>query len=215
MQGITSENVTRFDPSKGKFILPTIDEVSSGEIVQNYYTEYYKVQKGDIVVDIGAYLGNNIIDFVKMGARCFALEPMKKNYDYILKSLRKENIEDSVVLINKAISDVDGATFAEEKNTDSLPTKDYTFAVLTNTKTDFMIEGITLKTLVEENGIDCINLLKMDCEGGEYRVFTNENYDYIKNNVRNVALEFHARCGLASNMEKAINICKKMKSLNG
>ena len=32
---------------------------------------------------------------------------------------------------------------------------------------------------------------KLDCEGGEYDIFTEENIDYLKNNVGYIVGEFH------------------------
>ena len=34
-------------------------------------------------------------------------------------------------------------------------------------------------------------IFKIDCEGGEYLIFTEENVDYLKNNVKKIAGEFH------------------------
>jgi FkbM family methyltransferase len=50
---------------------------------------------------------------------------------------------------------------------------------------------ITFKKLIEDYNISHIDFLKIDCEGGEYEVFTEENRDYILNNVKNVAGEWH------------------------
>jgi hypothetical protein len=44
---------------------------------------------------------------------------------------------------------------------------------------------------VEEHNIPRIDFLKFDCEGGEYFIFTKENYDFIINNVRHCAGEWH------------------------
>jgi hypothetical protein len=33
--------------------------------------------------------------------------------------------------------------------------------------------------------------MKIDCEGGEYSVFTPENYEYITKNVKHIAGEWH------------------------
>ena len=50
---------------------------------------------------------------------------------------------------------------------------------------------ISLKDFVNEYNIDKIDFLKVDCEGGEYEVFNEENYEWIMKNVAKIAGEFH------------------------
>ena len=50
-------------------------------------------------------------------------------------------------------------------------------------------------------------------EGGEYFIFTDENYDFIQNNVKNIAGEFHAHNAVEHDMHSSINICKYLKEL--
>ena len=38
-----------------------------------------------------------------------------------------------------------------------------------------------------------IDFIKTDCEGGEYDIFTQENLEYLKNNVKKVVGEWHLR----------------------
>lgn len=47
------------------------------------------------------------------------------------------------------------------------------------------------KTLLSSNNIKTIDFLKCDCEGGEYSVFTEENFDFITNNISNISGEWH------------------------
>ena len=50
--------------------------------------------------------------------------------------------------------------FNKDSNTTGVPTK---------------AQSITFKTLLSAYGIEKIDFLKTDCEGGEYDIFTNEN----------------------------------------
>ena len=45
--------------------------------------------------------------------------------------------------------------------------------------------------LCELYGLDKIDFLKTDCEGGEYDIFNLGNYDFIKNNIRKIVGEWH------------------------
>jgi autotransporter strand-loop-strand O-heptosyltransferase len=53
------------------------------------------------------------------------------------------------------------------------------------------MESITFKKFIDLYGIHKIDFLKTDCEGGEYDIFTDENYEFIKNNVKKIAGEWH------------------------
>ena len=64
----------------------------------------------------------------------------------------------------------------------------------------------TFKTFVEKNNIEKIDFLKVDCEGGEIFIFTEENKDFFKNKVHKIAMEYH-------NKQKD-DIIAYLKSLN-
>lgn len=49
----------------------------------------------------------------------------------------------------------------------------------------------TFMTFVEENRISNIDFLKTDCEGGEYSIFTPENFRWIVKNVKKITGEWH------------------------
>jgi hypothetical protein len=49
----------------------------------------------------------------------------------------------------------------------------------------------TFKDFLNENKITHIDFFKIDCEGGEYSVFNNENFYWIIRNVRKISGEWH------------------------
>ena len=51
--------------------------------------------------------------------------------------------------------------------------------------------SITFKTFIEEYNIKTIDFLKTDCEEGEYHIFNNENFFWIKENVKKIVGEWH------------------------
>ena len=53
------------------------------------------------------------------------------------------------------------------------------------------MEGITFQDFIKENDIEKINFLKNDCEGGEYDIFTIDNFCWLKENVEVVVGEWH------------------------
>ena len=65
--------------------------------------------------------------------------------------------------------------------------------------TEVLIQFVTtlktfrFKEFIEHYGIEKIDFLKIDCEGGEYDILTEENFDWIYNNVGHIAVEVHRR----------------------
>ena len=61
-------------------------------------------------------------------------------------------------------------------------------------KNTYQILKVKTKSFMEfilTNQIHKIDFLKIDCEGGEYDIFTEENAYYIKNNVDKIVVEYH------------------------
>ncbi len=52
------------------------------------------------------------------------------------------------------------------------------------------MQTVTLKHLSDQNDLNYIDLLKMDCEGSEGFALISTSLDYIKR-IRKIAMEFH------------------------
>ncbi|MCP5064398.1 MAG: FkbM family methyltransferase [Ignavibacteriae bacterium] len=139
---------------------------------KNPYGDFYKVKEGDIVVDCGA--SNGIFTYSILDNKpkhVFCLEPSKALFPYLVKN----TMGYPVTQINKAITKGDGIiddggnVYADEGS----------------------YEMMKWKTFINRFGIDKIDYLKLDCEGGEYDIFTDSNIDWILNNVGCIVGEFH------------------------
>ena len=53
-------------------------------------------------------------------------------------------------------------------------------------------DSITLKKIVEDNNIDVIDFLKVDCEGAEKHLLHGVNFEIIKKKVRHLSMEIHS-----------------------
>jgi FkbM family methyltransferase len=149
--------------------------------IDNLYQKFFKVEEGDIVFDVGASAGPftySIKDQKPEKVYCF--EPYDKLYPTLVKNVECEN----VVCIPKAILETDG----KEETLGLFNEKLTATCAEENKKT---VDSVTFKSFVKENKIKKIDFLKTDCEGGEYHIFNDENFKWIKNNVKKVAGEFH------------------------
>ena len=141
--------------------------------IDRCYEKYFEVNEGDLVVDIGASVGPFTYSILnKKPKHVFCLEPSERE----IKTLVKNTLGNPVTHINKGISD---------KN--SIVKSDMMFGG------ESEMESITFEKLITLYGLEKIDFLKTDCEGGEYYIFTPENLDYIKNNVRKISGEWHLK----------------------
>lgn len=135
------------------------------------YEKFYQIKEGDIIVDIGASVGPFTYSILhKKPKHVFCLEPSDREF----KSLVKNTIGHPVTQINKGIS---------HKN--SIVESDMLFGG------ESEMEAITFKKFVSLFGLEKIDFIKTDCEGGEYEIFTDENLDYLLKNVSHIAGEWH------------------------
>ena len=170
---------------------PYVSEMICEEILVNrVYEKIREVKEGDIVFDIGANVGaftKSIID--KKPSHVYCVEPS----DSMVRSLTKNLIGCPVTIIDKAVSDDVGTQTVSEG-----------IHIYHNSTDQF--QTITFEELVKN--VDHIDFLKIDCEGGEYSVFTEPNYDYIKNKVKHIAGEWHLW-----GVPDAVNNFKKFRDL--
>lgn len=153
----------------------TMAEGIAREIFDKKVYEYWEdVKQGDVVVDIGASVGPFTVSALKKGAtKVYAVEPSEELMETIMRNT--EEYSDKVVYINKAITGDD-----KEWVNVFCATKEF--------------ESVLFKDFIADNKIEKIDFLKIDCEGGEYDIFTEENIDFLTNKVGFIAAEFHLRC---------------------
>ena len=142
----------------------TIKEIFNEQI----YLKYFQVEEGDIVVDLGATVGDFIWSIKdKKPKHCWVVEPLDTHFDTLQKNL-----------LGKPVSFVKAAISSDK---------------MIELQWDGMISKprvLSFKEFIDENNIKHIDFLKIDCEGGEYSVFVPSNIEYLKN-VKKIAIEFH------------------------
>ena len=154
------------------------DEISKSVLTREFleiktYNTYYEVQENDIVLDVGASTGIWTYTILPNKPKLvICVNPSKKEFPHLVKN----TLGHPVSHLNKAVALSDGLTDTKSVNA-------YYY--------DGVIETIRFKSLIELYGLERINFLKTDCEGGEYAIFIPENYDYLLNNVDIIVGEWH------------------------
>ena len=170
-----------------------------GEVFEEKQYEYKSVQveRGDIVVDIGANIGAFIYYALQKGAsKVYACEPAPQSFQLLVnhfgnyKNVVLNNYgilekEGKVNLIYSALEETSGGNFLEANEKAVREHIGTTF----RDKVEVLVKSFG--TFIKENNIAWIDYLKVDCEGGEYDIFIEKYFEFFKNNVRKITLEFH------------------------
>jgi len=158
--------------------------------VDNCYTQDVVLRDRPIVVDIGGYIGDSALYAVKClnAARVIVFEPSPRNWTLLQKNVMQNSYETRIEMVNKAVTagqdvmlDVDVADRGQAM------VSAYSSSTGLERK---VISGISLASIVQDYGLDVIDLLKIDCEGGEYDILLTTSSDVLRR-ARNIVFEFH------------------------
>lgn len=156
--------------------------------VDKIYDRYIKGKTYDTVVDVGANIGL-WTEYIKHSANCkkiFAVEPNKE----ALKVL-KNSFDDSVTVIEKALSSKDGQLeFFVDSNNSTISS----VAKVNHSDSSYKVDSISFSSLISQYNIKKIDLLKVDIETGEYDLFSSMS-DAHFNIIDNILLEYHIMGG--------------------
>jgi len=164
-----------------------------------YNNDFVCVEKGDVVVDIGFNCGLFAIDALKYEPNVvYGYEPNKKLVD----DFNRWDIQ-NVIVNNSAVSNEKGtAPFYENKFAGK--SSMYSDVNSDTTLRTYDVSVLEFNELFQNITID---YLKIDCEGGEYAIFESMSNEYLSNNIRKIALEFHHNI----NDEKVKNLIYKIE----
>ena len=141
---------------------------------QQCYEKFFEVEEGDIVLDVGASVGPFTYSILhKKPKQVFCFEPSEREFKTLVKNLRGHQ----VIPIPKGIS-----------NVNSIVKNDVLFGG------EDEMEALTFDRFIELYNVGKIDFIKTDCEGGEYDIFTENNLEYLKHNVKKIVGEWHLKC---------------------
>ena len=145
------------------------------------YEQVFPVQKGDVVLDLGASIGPFTWSIMDKASKIIVVEPSVE----LIPIIEKNTTGYPVSIVNKALVKWDGKEMMSSVfDNDSGKEKNLHYI-------SKEVETTSFKSIVEQYNLDRIDFIKTDCEGGEYSLFTEANMPYLLNNVRNIVGEFH------------------------
>jgi FkbM family methyltransferase len=135
---------------------------------ESIYEKFFQVEENDIVVDLGASVGPFTYSIQnKKPKHCYTVEPLTPHINTINKNLSQF----PVTIIHAAITDkkkikISWGGYEEYPQT------------------------LSFEEFRTNYNVDKIDFLKVDCEGGEYDVFSEDNIHFLKT-VPKIVTEFH------------------------
>lgn len=177
------------------------DEAIKVVIPEVFNDDCYKIQdipKGSTVIDIGAHIGTFTLRCAKeRGCKVYAYEPCPRSYRLLIKNVEENNLTSNVETFQKAIG---GKNEKRPFYTNPEHTADSSFFL--GDKPDFkdrpliesIVETVTLEQIFKDNKLTNCDILKIDCEGAEKEIFSEQSKTFFKN-TGYVVLEWHSYDG--------------------
>lgn len=153
-----------------------------------------KCQKAKVIIDAGANIGASAIFFARKfpDAYIFAIEPEHTNFNLLLENVKKY---ENIFPIKAALWDEKCTKILKDRKTGPWG---YTVAETHNDieSTGQEIDCISMEMIIREHNLDKVDILKLDIEGGEKKVFEASS-DWI-DKVNIIAAELHDRICMGS-----------------
>jgi FkbM family methyltransferase len=194
---LNDELVEHFGNNDQNHALTIIRQIND----EHFYDHYFKDKKDLVVVDIGANLGLFSLHVESACKKLLAIEPTPSHYRKLEYLTEGTIIEGR----NIALSNEDGfANFNLDASNTTM-----NGLVRHNTQSTISVPCMKLKTLFESNGLDHVDLVKLDIEGSEMLAITKETLSEVSNMVDSWFCEVHPTYSL-DGMNQEQNMVKLM-----
>ena len=157
--------------------------------MDNAYTKHVQLPAHPTIIDIGGYIG----DFALFAAhrlkakKVIVCEPSPRNWALLKRNITNNGFEDRIIAINKAVTD--GSDIMMCVDTTDRGQARVSAYYATDVERQ-MIPGTSLQCIMDENQLDIVDLLKIDCEGGEYTIIGSTPPSVFER-IRNIVFEYH------------------------
>jgi FkbM family methyltransferase len=183
-----------------------------GEVfLDREYVRGFRLDPHPVVVDIGGYIGDFAIFAVRYAgaSRVVVVEPSPHNWKLLIRNIADNHYGAKITPLEMAVTDgspvlldVDAPERAQAR-----VCADYCGRPKAELK---KVAGISLAKLVEDFHLDVIDLLKIDCEGGEYLILLTAPAEVL-GKIKNLVFEFHEIPGFLARLDAV----KKRLTLDG
>jgi FkbM family methyltransferase len=140
------------------------------------------------IVDVGACVGSFTVWAAKRSphARLIAVEPNPEVMPYLVENIQTNQLASRVAVVEAAVGGVTGLAAIENANARTTEMH----VVPVESGGGPAVRMFSLEGLLQEAGLDSCDLLKLDCEGGEYDALLSAP-DSVLKRIRAIVCEFH------------------------
>ncbi len=145
--------------------------------LKEYHRYLQDLGENPVILDVGAHIGDFSLFMAHKipDARILAFEPEPENFALLEENIEANGFEAQVTPLKQAISDKSGEKMRIFRHPDNLGmhTQFPQDPLDAFDGTFIEVDTVSLEDVFEQNSIDSCDLLKMDCEGGEYPILLN------------------------------------------
>jgi FkbM family methyltransferase len=181
------------------------------EVLNGAYTFHnLSFNSGDIVIDIGAHVGIVSIVLAKINPNIIihAFEPIPTNYNTLLKNIKINNIK-NIIPHNLAVTKDGRDILMIINNNDNTGGATQCLANMVIPNHDnHLVPSISIEKVFENFGIHKCKLMKIDCEGSEHELFTEDSW---LSRIEFMIGELHINTFLSNQNYSFENVYSKLK----
>jgi len=134
-------------------------------------------------------------------------EPSPRNWALLLRNIANNAYGDRIEPVNKAVT-AGGNVMMNLEAAD-----EYQCMVSAYSQGDqplTSVPGVSLGQLCQDYGLDEVDLLKIDCEGGEYDIFESAPMELFRR-IRNIVFEYHDFDGVADVWARLESVKRRLR----
>jgi FkbM family methyltransferase len=177
--------------------------------LEDCYVRRLKLPSSPVVIDIGGFIGDFSLYAAKRlnASRVIVCEPSLRNWTLLLRNISNNRYEGRIEPINKAITDGRDVMM----NID-VPDEYQCMvsAYLPGGPGLVAVPGISLGQLLRDCSVDNVDLLKIDCEGGEYAILESTPSELFRR-IRNIVFEYHDFDGIERVWTRLENVKQRLR----
>jgi FkbM family methyltransferase len=175
------------------------DAMTIAEILVDDYVRGLNLPKNPVVIDIGGFIGDFSLYAVKRlnASRVIVCEPSPRNWALLLKNIANNGYEGRIEPVNKAVTDGKDAMMNIDAPDDCQCTVS---AYAPSEQPLSAVPGISLAQLLRDHAVENVDLLKIDCEGGEFEILESTPAE-VFSRIRNIVFEYHQIDGVWAKLE--------------
>ena len=157
---------------------------------QIFLRRVYRVRATDqVILDLGANVGIFSLYAARNApqAKVFSFEPFPSTFRRLVATVRNHHLDGRVTCLNYAATGASGVRLMPDAE---VPSQRRALATAASVTSGTQVVGKTIESMLEENHLPHVDLVKMDIEGSEYEVLLLTPQTVLSR-IDRIALEYH------------------------